>query len=92
MLSCLISLLLLCFVVLCCDIIGIDVFTYDFVNDAAAIINGELSILIQHQSGKETKSGTTKPELISTWSNTNIRENTAYYTNLKNRHQPTTSI
>jgi hypothetical protein len=39
--------------VLCCDIIGIDVFTYDFVNDAAAIINGELSVLIQHHSIRE---------------------------------------
>lgn len=51
---------------------------YDFVNEAAVITNRDRSNLIQHQSGGKSKTGTTKPKLISTWLTLNIRENTAY--------------
>lgn len=51
---------------------------YDFVNEAAAITNRDWSNLIQHQLGGKSKTGTTKPKLISTWLTLNIRENTAH--------------
>ena len=61
---------------------------YDFVNEAAAITKRDRSNLIQHQSGGKSKTGTTKPKLISTWLTLNMRKH-GLQTDRKNGHHPT---